>query len=93
MASNAKKIQPWLLLRVWMFLKDGNIGWGYKIAVVCAFAYAITPFDFDWIPILGWLDDIGVVAAVAALTIRAANRYIDEKQLVEAAAAKQIEAK
>jgi uncharacterized membrane protein YkvA (DUF1232 family) len=44
-------------------------------------AYVIIPFDFipDFIPVLGWLDDLGVVAAVSWYVVRQINRHAEEK--------------
>lgn len=43
---------------------DGNVKWYKKSVVVAALIYFITPIDSipDFVPFLGCLDDIGVIA-------------------------------
>ncbi|MCB0699426.1 MAG: DUF1232 domain-containing protein [Chitinophagales bacterium] len=47
---------------LWCMLKEIRMG-NYKMSflttliVVLGLLYVVTPFDFDWIPIVGWIDD------------------------------------
>jgi uncharacterized membrane protein YkvA (DUF1232 family) len=52
------------------FLKDSSVAKWRKLLLLGAIAYAVFPFDAipDTIPVLGWLDDLGVLSiAVAAV--------------------------
>ena len=54
------------------YLRDPKTDWKPKLALILAVVYLITPFDFfpDIIPILGWLDDIGVLSFAAMWVLR-----------------------
>ncbi|HEY3357625.1 MAG TPA: YkvA family protein [Polyangia bacterium] len=59
------------------FFKDPSASlWG-KGFVVLAVAYVISPLDLipDVIPVLGWLDDIGVIAIALGYLGRVLERY------------------
>lgn len=32
-----------------------------NLFLILGIVYVVTPFDFDWIPFIGWIDDIAVV--------------------------------
>ena len=42
---------------------------------VFAVIYTVSPFDFDCIPIVGWIDDLGVWGVFLALAAREKSRY------------------
>ncbi len=50
------------------YFRDRQVPWLQKLPALLAILYVISPVDLipDAIPILGWLDDLGVVSAVAA---------------------------
>lgn len=54
------------------YLRNPKTDWKPKLGLVIAVIYLITPFDFapDFIPILGWLDDIGALSFVAMWFLR-----------------------
>jgi uncharacterized membrane protein YkvA (DUF1232 family) len=54
------------------YLSDPKVAFWKKTLGLLALAYALFPFDGvpDAIPVLGWLDDAGVLAAVATYTLR-----------------------
>ncbi len=58
------------------YLSDPEVGRGRKLLLLLAVAYVVMPFDAipDVIPVLGWLDDVGVLAAAAALLMSDASR-------------------
>ena len=52
------------------FLKDSSVAKWRKALLLGAIAYAVFPFDAvpDTLPVLGWMDDVGVLSmAVAAV--------------------------
>ena len=60
------------LVRRWFtkglaFFRDPDVALWKKGVGALAFAYLISPIDLvpDFIPFVGWLDDLGVMAAVA----------------------------
>ena len=59
------------------FVFDPRVAPGAKILGALAIAYAIFPFDLipDLVPILGWLDDAGILAVGLYLLLRAFGRY------------------
>ena len=48
-----------------------------KLAGVAAVAYVLWPLDIvpDGIPVLGWLDDAGILAAAAAFLVAEVRRH------------------
>jgi uncharacterized membrane protein YkvA (DUF1232 family) len=48
-----------------------------KLLGLGALAYVVLPFDAvpDVLPLVGWLDDVGVVGAVAAFVLRDVRRW------------------
>ncbi len=50
-----------------------------KALLVGAVAYAIWPFDLipDTIPVLGWMDDIGLLSFALAMVWRDVKRHSD----------------
>ena len=67
------------------FLKDPAVAKWRKALLVGAVVYALFPFDAipDTIPVLGWLDDIGVLSVAVAAVWRDLKRH---SQLLEAGA-------
>ncbi len=50
---------------LWRYMNDGSISWYRKTVVVAALIYFISPIDAvpDLIPVIGYLDDLGVIVA------------------------------
>ena len=48
------------------YMRDPNVPWYRKSVVVAALIYFISPIDAipDFIPIIGYLDDMGVIVAL-----------------------------
>jgi uncharacterized membrane protein YkvA (DUF1232 family) len=65
------------------FLKDSSVAKWRKALLIGAVAYAVFPFDAipDTIPLLGWMDDLGLLSAAAAAVWRDVKRH---SQLLEA---------
>lgn len=53
------------LKALYRYMRDKNVPWYRKSIIVGALIYFITPIDLipDFIPILGYLDDLGVIMA------------------------------
>ncbi len=54
------------ILALYNYLKDENVAWYRKAIVIGALIYFITPIDAipDLSPLIGYLDDLGVITAV-----------------------------
>jgi len=57
---------------VFLALKDKETPWLAKIFAAITVVYALSPIDLvpDFIPVLGYLDDIIILPALVALTIK-----------------------
>jgi uncharacterized membrane protein YkvA (DUF1232 family) len=54
--------------QLWGYLQSGKVSGFEKAVLAAALLYLITPTDVlpDWIPLVGWMDDLGVAALVVA---------------------------
>jgi uncharacterized membrane protein YkvA (DUF1232 family) len=50
-----------------------------KIILVTGILYIVLPFDFDWIPVIGWLDDMLVAFLLVKRLQVETTRYIRAK--------------
>lgn len=59
------------------YLRDGGVSVWRKLLVAAAGLYLVMPLDAipDVLPVVGWLDDVGVVAAVAAFLVKDVKRH------------------
>lgn len=66
-----------ILHKLWRYLRDGRVPLWRKLVGVAAVAYLIWPFDLipDFIPILGWLDDAGILLAAAIFLVRDVRQH------------------
>ena len=57
---------------VFLALKDKNTPWYAKLFAALTVAYALSPIDFipDFIPLLGYLDDLIILPFLVALTVK-----------------------
>ena len=57
---------------LYLAVKDPRVPWYAKLSAVCVVAYALSPIDLipDFIPVLGYVDDLILVPVGIALTIR-----------------------
>lgn len=57
------------VLALWFCLRDPATPTAAKATIVAALGYFICPFDLvpDLLPVVGWLDDAGVIAAALAV--------------------------
>ncbi len=60
------------------FLFDSKTSIAVKLMLVATVAYVVMPADLipDLIPILGWLDDVGVMGIATAFLIRSLKPYM-----------------
>lgn len=54
------------IVALYRYMKDGSVQWYRKSIVVAALIYFISPIDAipDLAPLIGYLDDLGVITAV-----------------------------
>jgi len=57
---------------VFLALKHRETPWTAKLVAAATVAYALSPIDLipDFIPVLGYLDDLIILPALVALTVR-----------------------
>jgi len=65
------------LMALFGYMMDPEVHWGRKAIVVAALLYFIVPLDSipDFVPVAGFLDDIGVVAAAIRYLGTQLDRY------------------
>jgi len=75
------------VVAVWIAARDPRTPWYAKAAAGAVAAYALSPFDLipDFIPVLGYLDDLLIVPLGIALVIRLVPEYLMEECRSEAA--------
>lgn len=61
------------------YMMDGNVKWYRKSVVIAALLYFLTPVDAmpDFAPLLGYLDDIGVIAWTIKFLGNEINSYYE----------------
>ncbi|MGZ3457285.1 MAG: YkvA family protein [Archangium sp.] len=66
--------------RFFRYVRDPRVPLWRRLAGLFAILYFVMPVDAipDFIPVLGWLDDLGVLAAVAWFVVREVQRYQPE---------------
>jgi uncharacterized membrane protein YkvA (DUF1232 family) len=54
--------------QMWDYLHSGKVSGFEKFVLGAALLYIVTPTDLlpDWLPVAGWLDDLGMAALVLA---------------------------
>ena len=60
------------IIALWFAARDSRVPWYAKVAAACVAAYALSPIDLipDFIPILGYLDDLLLVPLGILLAVR-----------------------
>ncbi|WP_371877656.1 YkvA family protein [Pyxidicoccus parkwayensis] len=63
--------------RFFSYVRDPRVPLWRKLAGVLAVVYFLSPVDAipDFIPVLGWLDDLGVLSAAALFMVREVQRH------------------
>jgi len=77
---------------IFAFLKDTRNGRWQKLAFIAALFYIVFPLDLvpDFIPIFGWLDDVGIGMLASMWLAYETHRYA-VNQLTAAASQPQIQ--
>ncbi|MGC4115470.1 MAG: YkvA family protein [Myxococcales bacterium] len=59
------------------YFRDGSVSIVHKALGVLAILYVFSPLDLmpDTIPVLGWLDDVGVITLVATYYLRQISQH------------------
>jgi uncharacterized membrane protein YkvA (DUF1232 family) len=75
---------------LYLAARDPRVAWHAKLFAACVAAYALSPIDFipDFVPVLGYLDDIIIVPLGIMLVVRMIPAHImpyaiDDEQHVE----------
>ncbi len=68
---------------VFVALKSKKTPWYAKLFAALTIAYALSPIDFipDFIPVIGYLDDLIILPALVALTVKCIPKDIWEESL------------
>ncbi|MFE8605202.1 YkvA family protein [Archangium violaceum] len=66
--------------RFFRYVRDPRVPLWRKLAGVFAVIYFVSPVDAlpDFLPLLGWLDDVGVLSAAAFFMVREVQRHAPE---------------
>lgn len=83
--NSLQRVNPSFLSRVRKlpaYFGDGDVPFWKKIGVVIGLLYVISPFDAisDFLPIIGWLDDLGVLGATYLFLMQELGKYVRERR-------------
>lgn len=69
------------LFVLYLSYKDNRVPWYARLVAICVVAYAFSPIDLipDFIPILGYLDDLIIVPLGILLALKLIPPYIIEE--------------
>jgi uncharacterized membrane protein YkvA (DUF1232 family) len=90
MIKNRPSIRPWMLKKelivLYYALKDGRTSWPPKLITLVAIIYLISPIDIipDFIPVVGYLDDLVIVPILLNLAIRLLPGVVLEESSIKA---------
>ncbi len=73
---------PNFLLKALGYFRDPKVALWRKLMGIGAAAYVLSPIDLvpDGLPLVGWLDDLGVLSALALFWVREIRRHARAKQ-------------
>ncbi|MEC1525545.1 YkvA family protein [Neobacillus niacini] len=76
----ARKLKQNLFV-LYLSYKDHRVPWYAKLVAICVVAYAFSPIDLipDFIPVLGYLDDLIIVPLGISLALKLIPSYIIEE--------------
>lgn len=71
---------------LWRYLTSASESRVQRLAALLALVYVVSPVDLvpDALPLVGWLDDIGVIALVLGWTATRVRLYLDQPALAPA---------
>jgi uncharacterized membrane protein YkvA (DUF1232 family) len=83
--SYAKKLKQNLFV-LYLSYKDSRVPWYAKFIAICVVAYAFSPIDLipDFIPVLGYLDDLIIVPLGISFALKLIPHLIIEENRVKA---------
>jgi uncharacterized membrane protein YkvA (DUF1232 family) len=83
--SYAKKLKQNLFV-LYLSYKDSRVPWYAKFVAICVVAYAFSPIDLipDFIPVLGYLDDLIIVPLGISFALKLIPHLIIEENRVKA---------
>ncbi len=66
------------VLALWLAARDPRVPWYAKAMAAAVAAYALSPLDLipDFIPVLGYIDDLIIVPVGIALTVKLIPRHL-----------------
>jgi uncharacterized membrane protein YkvA (DUF1232 family) len=75
------------VVALWLAARDPRVPWYAKAAAGAVAAYALSPVDLipDFIPVLGYLDDLLIVPAGILLAVKLVPKPVMEELRAEAA--------
>ena len=76
--KRGKRAEVWdKVMQLYRFVKDPNAPWGGKALAIGALIYMISPIDAvpDFTPILGLLDDVGIITAAVTKLASELKKY------------------
>ena len=75
------------VVAVWIAARDPRVPWYTKVVAGAVAGYALSPIDLipDFVPVLGYLDDLVIVPAGTLLTVRLIPDGLMEEFRAEAA--------
>lgn len=75
------------VVALWIAARDPRVPWYAKLVAGAVAAYALSPIDLipDFIPVVGYLDDVIIVPAGILLTVRLIPAELMEEFRAEAA--------
>lgn len=61
----------------WRFFRDPSASLSVKLLFMTALVYVVWPVDFvpDFVPVLGWLDDLGLLGVATAFLLSSISPY------------------
>ncbi|WP_413306026.1 YkvA family protein [Bacillus sp. 1P10SD] len=74
------------LFVLYLSYKDSRVPWYAKLVAICVVAYAFSPIDLipDFIPVLGYLDDLIIVPLGISLALKLIPPFIIEENRAKA---------
>ena len=75
------------VVAIWIATRDPRVPWYAKLLAAAVAAYALSPIDLipDFVPVLGYLDDVIIVPAGILVTVRLIPPHLMDEFRAEAA--------